>query len=78
MERFPWLLVTDSGDDRKMICTICKSQEEKLKLMPHTNMTFINGSANFTSSTLSDHVATDGHKQAVKVAPLVAQHIPKR
>ena len=39
-EKFPWLLVTDSGGDRKMICTICKSQEEKLKLMPHTNMTF--------------------------------------
>ena len=59
-------MVTDSGGGRKMICTICKSQEEKLKLIPFTNMTFINGGANFKSSTLSDHVATDGHKRAVK------------
>ena len=58
------LLVTDSGGGRKMICTICKSQEEKL--MPRANMTFIDGSANFKSSTLLDHVATDGHKRAVK------------
>ena len=49
-----------------MICTISKSQEEKLKLMPRTNMTFINGSANFKFSTLSDHAATDGHKRAIK------------
>ena len=41
----------NSGGDRKMICTICKSQEEKLKLMPCTNMTFNDGSANFKSST---------------------------
>ena len=34
--------------------------------MPHTNMTFINRGVNFKSSTLSDHVATDGHKWAVK------------
>ena len=57
--KFPWLLVTDSGSDRKMICTICKSQDEKLKLMPCTNMTVTDGSANLKSSTLSDHVATD-------------------
>ena len=49
-----------------LICTICKSQEEKLKLIPGTNMTFIYESANFKSSTLSDHIATDGHKRAVK------------
>ena len=58
--------MTDSGGDRKMIFTICKSQEEKLKLMPCTNMTFIDRSANFKSSTLLDHVATDGHKRTVK------------
>ena len=45
-------LVTDSDGERKMICTICKSQEEKLKLMPRANMTFIDGSANFKFSTL--------------------------
>ena len=45
---------------------ISKSQEKGLKLMPHTNITFIDGSANFMSSILSDHIATDEHKQAVK------------
>ena len=34
--------------------------------MPHTNMTFINGSANFKCPTLSDRVATDGHNRVVK------------
>ena len=33
-------LVTNSGGDRKMICTNCNSQKGKLKLMPRTNMTF--------------------------------------
>ena len=45
---------------------ISKSQEKGLKLMPHTNMTFIDGSANFMSSILLDHIATDEHKQARK------------
>ena len=66
LEKFSWILVTDSGCDRKMICIICKSQEEKIKLMLRTNMTFINGTANFKSSTLLDHVASDGHKLAEK------------
>ena len=52
-EKSPWLLVTDSGGDREMICTICKLREEKLKLVPHTNITFIDRSANFKSFTLS-------------------------
>ena len=60
-EMFPRILVTDSGGNRKMICTIGKSEEEKLKLMPRTNMTLIDGSANFKSSTLLDEVATDKH-----------------
>ena len=27
-EKSPWLLVIDSGGDRKMICTVCKSQQK--------------------------------------------------
>ena len=85
-EKFPWLLVTDLGGDKKIICTTCKSQEEKLQLMPRTNMTFIDGSANFKSSTIPDHFATDEHKRAVKKKkiimkmspPLVARHVRKR
>ena len=34
--------------------------------MPRTNMTFIEGSANFKASTLLDHYARDEHKQLVK------------
>ena len=34
--------------------------------MPHTNMASINRIVNFKSSTLSHHVATDGHKWPVK------------
>ena len=65
-EKLPWLLVTESGGDRKMIFTICKFQEEKQKLMSRTNMTLIDRSANFKFSTLSDHIATDEYKKAVK------------
>ena len=74
----------NSGGDRKMICTICKSQEEKLKLMPCTNLTFIDGCANFKSSTWSDHVTTDEHnnqwrRKIMKILSLlVARYVPKR
>ena len=34
--------------------------------MCRANMTLINRSANFKSSTLSDHVATDRHSRTVK------------
>ena len=34
--------------------------------MPRPNMNFIDGNSNLKCPTLSDHVATDGHKRAVK------------
>ena len=37
-----------------MICTICKTQEKKLKLMCRAHITVIEGSVNLKSSTLSD------------------------
>ena len=43
-----------------MICKVCTSQEEQLKLMPSANLTFIDGSTNFKISSLSDHATTDG------------------
>ena len=49
-----------------MICKICTGQEEKLKLMPSANLTFINGSTNFKMSSLSDHATTDRHTCAIK------------
>ena len=59
---FPWL---DFLDGMKMVCKSCKSQEEKLQLMPSANLTFMTGSTNYCPSMLKDHVQTDGHKQAV-------------
>ena len=65
-EKFPWLLVTHSGGDRKIICTIFKSQKEKNKADARTNMHFIDEKVNFKSSTFLDHVATDGQRRPVK------------
>ena len=48
-----------------MACKFCKSQEEKLQLMPVANLTFMTGTTNYCPSMLKDHAQTDGHKQAV-------------
>ena len=49
-----------------MICNVCTGREEKLKLMPGTNLAFMNGSINFRMSSLYDHATTDGHKRAIR------------
>ena len=49
-----------------MICKVFTSQEEKLKLMPNTNLTFIKGSTNFKKSSLSDHETTDEHTSGIR------------
>ena len=59
---FPWL---DFLDGMKMVCKSCKSQEEKLQLMPGANLMFMTDSINYYPSMLKDHAQTDGHKQAV-------------
>ena len=43
-EKFPWFKILSIGQQKKMICEICTDQEEKLKQMLHTNLTFVNGS----------------------------------
>ena len=43
-DRFSLLKITDVGGEKKMICKVLTSQEEKLKLMPKANLTFIKGS----------------------------------
>ena len=45
-----------------MICEICSDQKDKLKQMPHTNLTFVNGSTNF--KMLAEQGSTDSHKRA--------------
>ena len=49
-----------------MLCKVCRSQEEKIRLMPKANNTFIYGSTNYKPSTLKDHASTETHKRAVQ------------
>ena len=65
-EKFPWLKILSIDQQKKMICEICTNQEEKLKQMPHTNLTFVNGSTNFKMSTIAEKGSTDSHKHATK------------
>ena len=57
----PWL---DFLDEMEMVCESWKLQEEKLRLMPGANLTFMSGSTNYRPSTL-EHAQTDGDKWAV-------------
>ena len=51
---------------KKMIFEICSNQQEKLKQMPHTNLTFVNGSANFKMSITAEHGSTDSYEHATE------------
>ena len=64
-----------------MICEICTDQEEKLKQISHTNLTFVNGSTNFKMSTIAEHGSTDSHKRATEAkeneqATIASKSIP--
>ena len=50
----------------KMVCITCKAHEEKLRLMPGANLTFVTESTNYHPSTLKDREQTEGHKRAEK------------
>ena len=62
-EQFQWLNFTK---DEKMVCTVCTSQEEKIRLMPNASISFIVGSSNYRLSTLKDHASSECHKRAVR------------
>ena len=64
-DQFSWLKIIDVGGEKKMICKVFTSQEEKLKLMPNTNLTFIKGSTNIKKSSLSVHETTDEHTSGI-------------
>ena len=64
--RFSWLKIIDVVGEKKMICKVYTSPEKKLKLMPSTNLTFINGSTNFKMSSLSAHTTTDRHTHTIR------------
>ena len=51
-------------DKNTLICTICLSKEQNLKLMPFARMTFIKGSTNYKPSTPKGHKNTEMHKKA--------------
>ena len=61
--QFSWLLFTD---EKKMVCSVCSSQEDKLRSMPNVSMTFINGSTNFRLSSLKDHDSSECHQRATR------------
>ena len=67
----------------KMVCTTWKAHEEKLRLMPSANLTFVIGSTNYRPSTLKDDEQTDGHRRAEKEtqhekAKAVGSELPPR
>ena len=43
-DQFSLLKITDVSGEKKMICKVFTSQEDKLKLRPNANLTFIKGS----------------------------------
>ena len=49
-----------------MVCSVCSSQEDKLRSMPNVSMTFINGSTNFRLSSLKDHHSSECHQRATR------------
>ena len=65
-DKFPWLKIWSIDHQKKMICEICTDQEEKLKQISHTNLTFVNGSTNFKMSAIAEHGSTDSHKCATE------------
>ena len=49
-----------------MVCSVCYSQEDKLRSMPNISMTFINGSTNFRLSSLKDDDSSECHQRATR------------
>ena len=62
-ESFSWLRIIET---KKLVCVICSSKEEKIKLMPRVNLTLVTGGTNYKLSALQDHHLSEGHKRAVK------------
>ena len=65
-DRFSRLKIIDVVSEKKIIYKVFTGQEEKLKLVPIANLSFINGSINVKMSALYDHATTDGHALAIR------------
>ena len=62
---------------------MCRSQEDKLRLMPNVSMSFISGSSNYRLSTLKDHDNSACHQHTIRVkaheeAVAAAKSLPPR
>ena len=53
---YSWLQLLDK---RKLVCTICSSQKDRVCSMPNFSSNFILGSRNFQASALADHDQAD-------------------
>lgn len=62
-EQYPWFHFTES---KKLVCSICTSQEECVRSMPNFSSTFIVGSTNYRLSSLKDHDTSLSHQRALR------------
>ena len=53
-------------DKRKLVCTICSSQKDRVSSVPNFSSNFVLGSGNFQASALTDHDASRCHNQVVR------------
>ena len=53
-------------DKRKLVCTICSSQKDRVFSVPNFSSNFIFGSRNFQASALADHDESRCHNQVVR------------
>ena len=63
---FSLLKIIDVGSEKKMICKVFTSQEEKLKLMPNTNLTFIKGSTKLQKVLIVWFGTTNEHTSGIR------------
>ena len=60
---YSWLQLLDK---RKLVCTICSSQKDRVCSMPNFSSNFILGSRNFQASALADHEASRFYNEVVR------------
>ena len=54
------------NENKTMICTVCVSQEDKIRSMPNVSTSFISGSTNYRLSSIKDHDSSECHKRACR------------
>ena len=59
--KYPWLIVEKEGNERKMLCSVCKSAQQRLKL---TTVWATEGTPNIQHSSIFRHKTSNEHKAA--------------